>query len=275
MRRRLLLLVLSVCLLPLFVCCAAPDELRIHVLDVGQGDAMLLRLPEGDVLIDAGPEAGEQTLCTRLDELGVDSLALLFLSHPDEDHIGGADALLSRIPIGALYLGGRPDGTDSYRALDEAARAAGITPIFPVAGDLITLGRLSIRVLLPEAEELREGNAGSLVLKLFYGEFEALLTGDAGVEEESRLIALYGAEQLASTLLKVGHHGSRTSTGEELVRAVQPEIAVISAGDENAYGHPMGAVVSRLEEAGAEVLRTDREGEIVLVSDGRSVQRLH
>lgn len=275
MRRRLLLLVLSVCLLPLFVCCAAPDELRIHVLDVGQGDAMLLRLPEGDVLIDAGPEAGEQTLCTRLDELGVDSLALLFLSHPDEDHIGGADALLSRIPIGALYLGGRPDGTDSYRALDEAARAAGITPIFPAAGDLITLGRLSIRVLLPEAEGLREGNAGSLVLKLFYGEFEALLTGDAGVEEESRLIALYGAEQLASTLLKVGHHGSRTSTGEELVRAVQPEIAVISAGDENAYGHPMGAVVSRLEEAGAEVLRTDREGEIVLVSDGRSVQRLH
>jgi competence protein ComEC len=275
MRRRLLLLLLSLSLLPLFGCRAAPDELRIHILDVGQGDAILLRLPEGDVLIDAGPEAGEQTLCTRLDELGVDSLELLFLTHPDEDHIGGADALLSRIPVGAIYLGGRLEGTDSYRALDEAARAVGISPIFPSAGDVIELGRLSIRVLLPEADGLREGNAGSLVLKLLYGEFEALFTGDVGVEEESRLIALYGAEQLSSTLLKVGHHGSRTSTGEELVRAVQPKIAVISAGDENAYGHPMGVVVSRLESADAEVLRTDREGEIVLVSDGRSVERLH
>lgn len=263
-------------LLLCFLLCACRGEepspaLRIHFFDVGQGDSVLLRTTEGDILIDAGTEDAQGLLCLRLEQLGVTELALAVFTHPDEDHIGGADGVLAQFPTKEIWLNGSPMTNDAARRMLAVADQTDVAIHTVRTGEIRHFGDAVISVLAPLQNVTEAGNEGSIVLKVHCGEIDAILTGDAGSEQEDALVAAYGKTQLACDLYKVGHHGSNTSNSEIFVQTLQPSYAVISCGAANSYGHPFGEVLARLEDVGATVLRTDLLGEIVFETDGKTL----
>ena len=248
--------------------------MELVVLDVGQGDALLLRSPRGRwILVDAGPrtrtyDAGARTVLPYLRRRGVRRLELVVLSHPDMDHVGGAEAVLRAYPVARVMDPGLAAGTEVFLDALEGARDRGVPWIVGASGDSLDLDGVALRVLWPpDVGEERPldpdgANEASLVLEVRYGSFAALLTGDAsvGVEEAFLPVLLSPVVQV----LKVGHHGSLTATSPELLERISPEAAVISVGRRNRYGHPHPSVLRRLENAGVEVLRTDRRGTLTL-----------
>ena len=241
----------------------ATDTLRIHVLDVGQGDAILLQEPGGRwILVDTGPGPGDRLL-RELTRLGVRRLELLVLSHPDLDHIGGAEAVLSGLPVGAVLDGGGIRGTAAFAGVAGAAAERGVPWRIVRAGQRWRIGGLSVRIHHPSGTEPEDTppNDLSVIFTASWEDFDALFTGDASVEVEEGILPELGPVEL----LKVGHHGSRTSTGPALLARVRPEWSVISVGRRNRFRHPAPEVVARLEGTGGRILRTDRMGRITLV----------
>jgi competence protein ComEC len=241
----------------------APNALRIHVLDVGQGDAILLQEPGGRwILVDTGPGPGDRLL-REMTRLGVRRLELLVLSHPDLDHIGGAEAVLSGLPVGAVLDGGGIRGTAAFAGVAGAASDRGVPWRIVRAGQRWRIGALSVSIHHPSGTEPEDTppNDLSVIFTATWGDFDALFTGDASMEVERRILPQLGPVEL----LKVGHHGSRTSTGPALLARVRPEWSVISVGRRNRFRHPAPEVVVRLEGTGGRILRTDRMGRITLV----------
>lgn len=245
--------------------------LRIHVLDVGQGDAVLLRTREGDVLLDAGPEAAQETLCLRLEQLGVTELELAIFTHMDEDHVGGADGILRQIPTKEIWVNNYAFPNPSAERMRLAAEQTGAPIRVANPKETVVFGEVVLSVLAPLQTHIGTGNEGSLAIRLQCGVSSALFTGDAGIEQEQRLIEEYGDALLDCDLYKVGHHGSGTSSGERFLAYLSPQYAVVSCGEANRYGHPFGEVLARLEASGATVLRTDLLGELVFECDGETL----
>ncbi|MBE6554576.1 MAG: MBL fold metallo-hydrolase [Ruminococcaceae bacterium] len=272
MKRFLCVLLLLALCFTLPACNSKTDnDYLFYFLDVGQGDSILLRTPKGDILIDAGTEDSESLLCLRLEQLGVRSLRLAVFTHADEDHIGGADGVLSRFPADAVWLSGAPMENEAAERLLRAAEACN-SEIRPVsAGEVFQCGALVISVLAPFATPSEGGNENSLILRIQHENVTAILTGDADVEAEAEMVVRYGAAQLACDLYKVGHHGSNTSSSLTFLQAMEPAYAVISCGAGNSYGHPTGEVLARLDRVGARVLRTDLCGEILFESNGQEL----
>ncbi|MFW6078479.1 MAG: DNA internalization-related competence protein ComEC/Rec2 [Gemmatimonadota bacterium] len=255
------------------------DALEIHAIDVGQGDAIALRSPTGRwMLVDAGMrtdgyDAGRARVVPYLLRHSVHRLDALVLTHPDADHIGGAEAVMEAFDVGAVIDPGRATGTALYLATLDAVRDAGASWVAARAGREIQWDGVRLRILHPDSaavDEAESENNVSIVLRITYGRFAALLTGDAHAPVERELVRRHG-DSLRADLLKVGHHGSETSTTEALMRTVAPTLALVSVGRRNRYGHPDPAVVRRLERHGARVLRTDRMGSITVRAwpDGR------
>ncbi len=273
--RRLISFLLLLCVCVGVCSCdrsGAADAVRLYFLDVGQGDCALVRTPEGDILIDAGTEQSEARLCLRLRELGVRSLRLAIFTHADEDHIGGADGVLSRFPTEEVWL--NPNGTESesLTRLEKTIDETNAKRSYADAGDLTRIGGVTVQALLPfSATDASNGNEDSIVLKLFCGDVRILMTGDIGMEEEEQMLPYYGRRALSCDLYKVGHHGSNTSSSYNFLQAAKPQYAVISCGAANSYGHPFGEVLTRLEEIGARVLRTDLCGELVFEIGGEGL----
>lgn len=246
----------------------ASAELEIVCLDVGQGNSTLLRTGEGDILIDAGSESSQEQLCSRLRELGVESVALLVLTHPDEDHIGGGDGVLRQFSVDEVWLNGTEAGNESFfRLKDELLRTDTVEKTV-AAGDFIMLGRTVVTVLSPSAGGAADGNEGSLVLSVRCGDFFMLLMGDAGEQTEEWLLQTYGVAQLRADVLHVGHHGSSSASHQAFLQTVAPKAAVISCKAGNPYGHPDGRTLAGLKHVGAKIYRTDLLGEIQLDTDG-------
>ncbi|MBR3893698.1 MAG: MBL fold metallo-hydrolase [Clostridia bacterium] len=269
--------VLLLCLFCL-TSCANHDEsgsprLEIRFLDVGQGDCALLRTSEGDILIDAGTEESQELLCLRLAQLGVEELLLAVFSHNDEDHIGGADGVLSQIPTREIWVADDTADNESAEFLFRAARAREIDVRVVRAGEIRHVGEMVLSILHPFPFAEAEGNDGSLVLKVHFGEIDLLFAGDVGSDGEEKIVERYGKSQLDCDLLKVAHHGSNTSSSDRFLATLTPQYAIIGVGAGNSYGHPMGEVLARLEKHGITTLRTDLEGEIVFVSDGSGLKR--
>ena len=278
MKRRGFCLILLFCLL-LFTSCASDARregvLQIYFLDVGQGDCTLLRTDGGDILIDAGPESSQDLLCLRLEQLGVTELTLAVFSHPDEDHIGGADGVLERFPAREVWLSGAPMENESAKRALSVMESSGALIRTVDANEFREIGALRLSVLSPYPNQaVKDGNENSIVMMATYGETELLLTGDIGVKQEAELMDLYNATYLDCDIYKVAHHGSNTSSSEAFLEVMTPEYAVISCGAENSYGHPFGEVLERLDRCGAETLRTDLLGEILFESDGRTLRCL-
>jgi competence protein ComEC len=246
--------------------------LDLHVLDVGQGDAILLRTPPGRwLLVDAGPrsrqgDAGRRVVLPFLRQRGVRELAAVVVTHGDADHLGGLPSVLGEVDVGLVVEPAQPLGTALYLEYQAMVEARGTTWRPARAGDTLTVDGVTLAVLHPSAAWAAgefEPNENSVVLHLQYGCFDALLMGDAGRRVEREL--LRSAPQVE--VLKVGHHGSAGSTSDDWLRALRPRTAVVSVG-RNAFGHPSAEVLDRLRRGGIEVWRTDRGGAVTIRTDG-------
>ena len=261
-----------------------PDRLEVHFLDVGQGDAIAIRSPRNRwILVDAGPagngfDAGEQRVVPFLRERGARRLEALVLTHPDMDHIGGAGAVLTAIPVNVVFEPGLAVGKNIYVDLLDAVEVQGADWRAARSGRSLELDGVRFDFLWPDPEPIddtADANQISAVMRVTYGAFGMLLTGDVGTEVET-LLADRHREFLRSPVLKLGHHGSATSTAEAFLDAVRPEVAVVSAGRRNRYGHPAPSVMDRLRSRGIPVARTDEEGTVSfrISEDGTSWRRL-
>jgi competence protein ComEC len=247
-------------------------------MDVGQGDAALVELPGGAaVLVDTGPggpgrfDVGERVLAPFLWNRPRRELAAVAISHPDPDHAGALATVLRRFRVAEVW-----DGIlagDEARAGDEDARrllaCSGARHRVLGTPMRLILGEATFTALHPDADPLPGTNENSLVLRLDWRAFSLLLTGDLGAPGEARLLAR--GEPLQATVLKVGHHGSRFSSTTPFLEAVRPAAAVISVGARNPFGHPTPQALDRLAGVGARVYRTDRDGAVLLETDGRSL----
>ena len=250
--------------------------LTVAFLDIGQGDAILIRSPNGrTMLIDGGNSSrdGLEVIIPKLREWDASRLDVMVATHPDADHIGGLPAVLENFPVGAVALTGQVHTTQIYERFLKDIRDLGIDTIRTRTGTPISFDpAVMVTVLGPDdrfVEVEGDNNNASIVIRLTYGRVSFLFTGDAEGEEEAAILA--SGANLRSTVLKVGHHGSRDSTGDAFLTAVAPQIGVISAGEANRFGHPHREVLERLEQAGVQVLRTDQSGTITMSTDGSSL----
>jgi competence protein ComEC len=256
---------------PALVRTGGGGALAIHAIDVGQGDAYAIRTPGGRwLLVDAGPrtprsDAGRDRVVPFLLRHGVRRVDAMILTHPDSDHMGGAMAIMDALDVPLVVDLGLPAGKVLFIDLLGAARQAGQRWVAGTAGLTFEVDGVRFHVLypMPGFDATLATNDLSMVLRVEYGSFSALFMGDATIAVEEFLVARHG-DRLRSTVLKVGHHGSTTSTGELLLRTVQPELALISNGRRNMYGHPAPSVVRRLEQHQVRVLRTDQLGDITV-----------
>jgi competence protein ComEC len=262
-----------------------PDEpapggnLRIYALDVGQGDGLLVISPQGKtVLIDAGPtEAGDEVVAA-LRSHGVKQIDLMIATHPHADHIGGMKKVFDTFRVKRLLDSGQTYGTATYEKLLAEVQQNKTAYVKAVRGQTIELDSgVKFDVLNPGAnlltdKEVGEGrsvqNANSVVLRLSYGAFAMLFTGDAEFETEAQMME--DGLPLNAQVLKIGHHGSRHATSGKFLEAVKPQFAIISNSADNDYGHPSQFTLDRLKKANIKTLRTDLSGEIEIFSDGKS-----
>jgi competence protein ComEC len=257
----------------------AGGTVELHLLDVGQGDAIALRTGAGRwILVDAGRiwstgDAGRSVVVPYVAHRG-GAVALFVLSHPHADHVGGAASVFTALRPGRFLDPGYVGGTPSYLAALKEAHADAIPWERVHPGDSIVVDDVVLTALAPDsswAAQLDDANLASTVLLVRVGDVRILLTGDAEAQEEEWLLA-HARGALAADVLKVAHHGSATSTGPAFLEAVHPRIALVSVGARNTYGHPDAAVMSSLAAAGAAVLRTDLLGTVIVRTDGRAIE---
>ncbi|MCR4399001.1 MAG: MBL fold metallo-hydrolase [Firmicutes bacterium] len=255
---------------------ARPDApggaLRVHFIDVGQGDAILVQLPNGRaMLVDAGEAANAPTVVRYLRAHGVKTIDYLVATHPHADHIGGMAAILDSFEVRDVYMPRSSHTTNVYEDLLTAIKAKGLLVTEARAGREVPAGPgVEIVFAAPRGGDYRDANDWSAVLRISCGHTSFLLAGDAGSKSEGEML-VSGRVSLRADVLKVAHHGSGTSTTPEFLAAVAPRYAVISVGSDNPFGHPSPRTVERLLAVGAEVFRTDLHGTIVIESDGSNL----
>ena len=250
---------------------------EIHMIDVGQGDSILLMAPDGNILVDTGENKteSENMLKSYLDSLGIEKIDYLILTHHDSDHIGGADMVIDTYTVSTVIMEDWDEDygktTGVYNAIIESVQNSEGTEIKNYdPGDKLSLGELHIEFLGP-VKEFNDKNEDSIIIRADFGENSIIMTGDAEEGAEKEILKTYSASDLDCDVLKVGHHGSKGSSTEEFLSAVSPEYALISCGIDNKYGHPHDEAITRLEATDAKIHRTDRTGNIVLVFDGKEI----
>lgn len=251
------------------------DELTVAFLDVGQGDAIYIEAPNGNqLLIDGG--VSQQAALRALGKVMPfwdRSLDLVLATHPDQDHVGGLPAVLDRMRVDGVVTTENTSSTGAYGAFEEAVRAEHARRILARAGARIILDRgIVLEILFPDRNARGwETNTASIVARLSYGGISFLFTGDAPSGIEKYLVANKGGA-LHATVLKLGHHGSRTSSAREFLSAVDPEYAIISAGKNNKYGHPHSEVLALLDELKIPHLSTIDQGTIIFKTGGEDMR---
>ena len=249
-------------------------EAEFHFIDVGQGDAALIRTSAGHVLIDAGTNDSEDALIAYLKAEGIKELVYAVFTHPHEDHIGGADAVLDYCDVKNVIMPERTSTTGDYTRLMDAIEVEKAHVIIAEPEAVYTVGGLQMTILGPIGSEYKDINNDSIVLRVDFGESSVLYTGDAEDVSEKEMLSRYALNgKLDCDLLKLGHHGSDSSTTEDFLKAVSPTMAVISCGEGNSYGHPKQEILIRLNRYGIAYWRTDLEESIVLISDGETLSK--
>lgn len=245
------------------------SDFQIHFIDVGQADCALIICDGKAMLIDGGNDADGNDVVAYLHQQQVESLNLVVGTHSHEDHIGGLDYVLNAFPTVEVWFPDYRSSTVNEKMFLEAAAKQGANVYQPSPGTTYTLGSAICQVLGPLSLDPEEPNNHSIVIKITYGETSFLFTGDMEFAAETEI--LDAGYDIKCDVLKVAHHGSSSSTKYRWVRAAAPAYAVISVGADNDYGHPTEACLSILEDAEIKVYRTDLQGHIVCISDGKTV----
>lgn len=245
-----------------------PSELTVHFMDVGQGDAILLACGGEYMLIDAGDNSQGTAVQNYLSKQGVKTLKYVVGTHPDADHIGGMDVVLYKFNCNTVMMLDVEGDTATYRDVLDTMKEKGYRNTVPKEGDSYTLGDARFMIAGPD-REYEDTNNNSIVIRMTHGENSFLFTGD--MEEEAENDILRGKVSLKTDVLKVGHHGSRSSSSEAFLEAVSPSYAVISCGEDNSYGHPHAQTLNALRKMGVQVFRTDEQGTVIASSDGSKI----
>ena len=250
------------------------EALAVTLIDVGQGDAILVRSPSGrTMLVDAGPEDMFFSIRAALRAYGIERLDAVVATHPHTDHIGSMAGVLDRYEVERFYMTDFPGATPVYERMLRALKKEGC-PVYNT--DSLTEidwdEAVSVAVLNPICGQVYEdANASSIVLRIDFGKTAILLTGDMEQETETLLLGALGKEALDADVLKLGHHGSQSATGVGFLDAVSPKYAIVSLGKGNEYGHPHRAVKNLLKARDIPLYRTDQHGLITVFSDGETV----
>ena len=244
-------------------------ELKVHFLDVGQADCILLECDDMFALVDCGNAADGMLVVDYLEEQNVQELSLVVGTHLHEDHIGGFPHVMDHFPVKNIWFSTQPYSNSVVRSFLNAAKRQQREVEEAIPGYVFNLGRATITVIGPVRTEYEDVNDTSLVLMVQFGETRFLLTGD--MEQVAERDLLSSGVGLKADVLKVGHHGSYSSSSYVFLREVMPTYGIISCGLDNEYGHPHEAPLSRLEQAEVTIFRTDLMGHIVAVSDGQNI----
>lgn len=253
----------------------ANGGLVVRMLDVGQGDALLIQHSGETALVDSGDVGTREKLVAQLKKHGVQKIDKLIVTHAHADHVGGLDAVFANFSVGDVYDSAIPGTTKLYRDYLKTVKEKKIPFHAAKDGVSTSVGGAQLTFFSLPAPIQEDGkpdlNNNSVVFRLQLGEFSMLFTGDIEQAAEEKLVGRYGAK-LASKVLKVAHHGSRTSSSTDFLRTVKPETALISLGANNDYGHPHQAALRRIEQSKAKVWRTDQQGTIAIETDGKQYQ---
>ena len=245
--------------------------LTLSVIDVGQGDSVLISTSDGHaMLVDGGPTEASPKVLEAISKAGCDKLDVLISTHPHADHIGGLARVLDGVHVDKVIDSGKVHTSKTYERYLEKVLAKDIPFALGRAGSSFALGPATVTILWPMEPLAENINDCSIVVRVTYGGFSALLVGD--IEEPSEQALIKAGSLSPTTALKVAHHGSDTSTTAAFLNIVRPAVAIISAGAGNSYGHPTASVLARLKASGAEVHRTDLDGTVSVKTDGNSWQ---
>lgn len=248
---------------------AVKGELKVHFIDVGQADSILIQQGDKALVVDAGNNDDGNLVKEYLQKQGIKNVDFLIGTHPHEDHIGGLDYVINSFKVGKLYMPKVTSNTKTFTDVVNAAKNKGLSFTAPKPGESFKLGDATVTILSPNGSSYEDLNNYSIVVKIAFGNTSFLLTGDAEDVPEKEIIAK--GFDVSSTVLKIGHHGSNSSTTSEFLNKVNPKYAVISVGKDNSYGHPKQNILDRLKGKGIPVYRTDESGTIVATSDGNAV----
>lgn len=248
---------------------AAQDNLTIYFLDVGQADAAILQCGDDVMMIDGGNNSDSSFVYSYLTKtLGIQHIDYMIATHPHEDHIGGLSGALNACSVGTIYSPITKYDSDTFSSLVKYANQQGLELTLPSVGETLSLGSASVQFLSP-AENYSNVNDLSICVRIVHGNNSFLFAGDAEWDAEHAMVD--SGYDLSADVLKVGHHGSDTSSSYVFLRDVMPSYGIISVGEGNSYDHPSDAALSRLRDAGTTVFRTDLQGTIVCVSDGNTL----
>ena len=243
-------------------------SLEIHYMDVGQGDATLIKCDDMTLLIDAGENSQGTKVRSYLEKQGVERIDYVIGTHPDSDHIGGLDVVIYNFDCGTILMPDEKKDTKTYDDVIQTIKNKNYKITFPEVGKTYKFGEGEFTIIAPN-KDYDDVNSDSIGIILKYGETEFLFTGDA--EEEAELDIVANGIDIHADVYKAGHHGSRTSSCDELLEAVKPKAVVVSCGEDNSYGHPHAAILNYCRMNNIPLYRTDMQGTIVVKSDGKNI----
>lgn len=247
------------------------SKLMISYMDVGQGDAAYIKVNGNNILIDAGPRSNSKELLEQLKAKNIDDFELVIATHPHEDHIGGMVDVFKEYEVKAFYSPKITHTTKTYENLVKAVKDEGLKTKELKGGMVIDLGEgAKFEVFTPQKSEYEELNDYSPIMKLSFGDTSYLFTGDAEKLAEEEALAKY-KNSLDSDVIKFGHHGSSSSSSNAFIEAVSPKYGIISCAKDNKYGHPHRETLDIIKKYNIKTFRTDTDGEIILTSDGKSI----
>ena len=247
------------------------SQLMISYMDVGQGDAAYIKVNGNDILIDAGPRSNSKELLEQLKAKNIDDFELVIATHPHEDHIGGMVDVFKEYEVKAFYSPKITHTTKTYENLVKAVKDEGLKTKELKSGMVIDLGEgAKFDVFTPQKSEYEELNDYSPIMKLSFGDTSYLFTGDAEKLAEEEALDKYKTS-LDSDVIKFGHHGSSSSSSNAFIEAVSPKYGIISCAKDNKYGHPHRETLDIIKKYNIKTFRTDTDGEIILTSDGKSI----
>ncbi|MDU7254178.1 MAG: ComEC/Rec2 family competence protein, partial [Clostridium sp.] len=248
------------------------NELKVHYIDVGQGDSILVQTKEKNILIDAGTRKSSDNLINYLKKQHIKKLDYVIATHPHEDHIGGMPKVIDKFEISNFYAPKKTANTKIFKDMILQLKKKNLKINVAKKGISLDLSNdISLDFLAPVKDNYENTNDYSAVVKLTHGNTKFLFTGDA--EKTSEKDILNSNEDLSANVLKVGHHGSHSSSSKEFLDKINPKIAIISCGKNNDYGHPHKETMKELKKRNIEVYRTDIDGNILLTSDGENIKK--